>query len=225
MTPASSLLDPASNPALYTSAVLTLYVELPDTPLRASIQDQRLAHRLFETGVPLSLVETALLLGSLRRLCRPSDVRPLLRVRSLAYFQPIIEELQEHPAPHSGTGRNNQGAFRSGKRGAERLNRTPVLLAIRCEVGKVVIKGGVDHAVRPSGRASQTLQVFKIPSMHLSAGGHESPGTLIGTRHSEHLMTGVDELRHDGGTDKACSPGDKNTHAVFSLRPVRVVNP
>ena len=77
MTPASSLLDPASNPALYTSTVLTLYVDLPDTPLRASIQDQRLAQRLFETGVPLSLVETALLLGSLRRLCRPSDVRPL----------------------------------------------------------------------------------------------------------------------------------------------------
>ena len=97
MTPASSLLDPASNPALYTSAVLTLYVDLPDTPLRASVQDQRLAHRLFETGVPLSLVETALLLGSLRRLCRPSDVRPLPRVRSLAYFQPVIEELQEHP--------------------------------------------------------------------------------------------------------------------------------
>jgi hypothetical protein len=99
MTPASSLLDPASNPALYTSAVLTLYVDLPDTPLRASLQDQRLAHRLFETGVPLSLVETALLLASLRRLCRPSDVPPLPRIRSLAYFQPIIEELQEHSTP------------------------------------------------------------------------------------------------------------------------------
>jgi hypothetical protein len=97
MTQASSLLDPASNPTLYTSAVLTLFVDLPDTPLRASLQDQRLAQRLFETGVPLSLAETALLLGSLRRLCRPSDVRPLSRIRSLAYFQPVIEELQQHP--------------------------------------------------------------------------------------------------------------------------------
>jgi hypothetical protein len=99
MTPASSLLDPASNPALYTSAVLTLYVDLPDTPLRASIQDQRLAQRLFETGIPLSLVETALLLGSLRRLWRPSDVRALPRIRSFAYFQPVIQEVQEHPVP------------------------------------------------------------------------------------------------------------------------------
>jgi hypothetical protein len=98
---AASLLDPASNPALYTSAVLTLYLDLPDTPLRASIQDQRLAKRLFETGVPLSLVETALLLACLRRLCRPSEVRPLPRIRSLAYFQPVIEELLEHPV-HDG---------------------------------------------------------------------------------------------------------------------------
>jgi hypothetical protein len=97
MTPASSLLDPASNPALYISTVLTLYVDLPDTPLRASVQDQRLARRLFEMGIPLSQVETALLLGSLRRLCRPSDLRPLPRIRSLAYFQPVIEELKEDP--------------------------------------------------------------------------------------------------------------------------------
>ena len=68
--------------------------------MRASIQDQRLAHRLFETHVPLSLVETALLLASLRRLCRPSDVPPLPRIRSLAYFQPVIEELREHPIPN-----------------------------------------------------------------------------------------------------------------------------
>jgi len=99
MTPVSSLLDPASNPSLYISAVLKLYVDLPDTPLRASIQDQRLAQRLFDTGVPLSLVETAMLLGSLRRLCRPADVPPLPRIRSLAYFQPVIQELQQQPAP------------------------------------------------------------------------------------------------------------------------------
>jgi hypothetical protein len=99
MTPASSLLDPASNPALYTSTVLTLYVDLPDTPLRASLPDQRLAQHLFQTGIPLALIETALLLGSLRRLCRPTHVPPLPRIRSLAYFQPVIQELQDHPVP------------------------------------------------------------------------------------------------------------------------------
>src|SRR5215472_5138238 len=101
MTPVSDLLNPESNSEIYTATVLNLYVDLPDTPLRASIQDQRRAQRLFETGVPISLVEAALLLASLRRLCRPPDVPPLPRVRSLAYFQPVIEELQAHPVPDS----------------------------------------------------------------------------------------------------------------------------
>ena len=99
MTPIADLLNPESNSALYTARVLNLYVDLPDTPLRATLQDQRLVQRLFETRVPLSVVEAALLLASLRRLCRPADVPPLPRVRSLAYFQPVIEELQVNPIP------------------------------------------------------------------------------------------------------------------------------
>jgi len=99
MTPLANLLNPESNSALYTTTVLNLYVDLPDTPLRTSVQDQQLAQRWFVTGVPLSVVEAALLLASLRRLCRPADVPPLPRVRSLAYFQPVIEELQANPIP------------------------------------------------------------------------------------------------------------------------------
>ena len=97
MTPASSLLDPVSNPAVYVASVLTLYVDLPDTALRASTQDQRQAHRWFDRGVPLPIIETALLLASLRRLTRPADAPPLPRIRSLAYFQPVVEELLENP--------------------------------------------------------------------------------------------------------------------------------
>lgn len=99
MTSAASLLDPASNPALYVSTVLTFYVDLPDTPLRANAQDQRMAGQWFDRRIDLSVVETALLLGSLRRLIRPPDVPPLTRIRSLAYFQPVIDELRENPVP------------------------------------------------------------------------------------------------------------------------------
>jgi hypothetical protein len=99
MTPVSSILDPNSDPALYVAAVLTLYVDLPNTPLRASVPDQRQARIWFDRGIPLEAVETALLLASLRRTLRPTDMPPLPRIRSLAYFQPVIEELQEHPAP------------------------------------------------------------------------------------------------------------------------------
>ena len=99
MTSASSILEPHSDPALYVAAVLTLYVDLPDTPLRASVLDQRQARIWFDRGVPLEVVQTALLLACLRRMVRPTDVPPLPRIRSLAYFQPVIEELQQHPAP------------------------------------------------------------------------------------------------------------------------------
>jgi hypothetical protein len=88
----------AGEPA-YVAAVLILYTDLPDTPLRPSPQDQALARRLHDQGVPLSLVESALLLASLRRLIRPSGVPPLPRIRSLAYFQPVIAELQQQPLP------------------------------------------------------------------------------------------------------------------------------
>lgn len=101
MTSSASILDPASNPAMYVSAVLTLYVDLPDTPLRANTQDQRQARSWFNRSVPLSVVETALLLASLRRLVRPIELPRLPRIRSLAYFQPVVEELLENPAPES----------------------------------------------------------------------------------------------------------------------------
>ena len=74
-------------------------MELPDTPLRASIQDQWQARRLHDRGIPLRLVETAFLLASLRRLVRPADVPPLPPIRSLAYFLPVIHELLSHPLP------------------------------------------------------------------------------------------------------------------------------
>lgn len=88
-----------SDPASYVAAVLILYVDLPETPLRASVQDQWQARRLHDRGIPLRLVESALLLGSLRRLTRPTDLPPLTPIRSLAYFQPVIDELLTHPAP------------------------------------------------------------------------------------------------------------------------------
>src|SRR5207237_943506 len=94
MTPVGSLLQPDSNPAMYVSSVLTLYVDLPDTALRASASDQWLARRLYDEGVPLHMVETALMLGSLRRLSRPADAPQLSPIRSLAYFRPVIDELR-----------------------------------------------------------------------------------------------------------------------------------
>ena len=86
--------DPA---AAYITQVLLLYLQLPETPLRASVQDRARARHWQDQQIPLSLVESALLLASLRRLLRSADALPLQPIRSLAYFQPIIDELIAHP--------------------------------------------------------------------------------------------------------------------------------
>ena len=87
--------------APYITSVVTLYLQMPDTPLRVSVSDQWLARHFLQDGVPLETVETALLLGSLRRLIRPAEAPRLSPIRSLAYFRPLIEELCEHPAPEN----------------------------------------------------------------------------------------------------------------------------
>jgi hypothetical protein len=86
-----------SDPSGYVAAVLALYVDMPETPLRAGVSDHWLARRFHDDGVPLRVVETALLLASLRRLIRPPDLPPLPPVRSLAYFRGVVDELQSNP--------------------------------------------------------------------------------------------------------------------------------
>ncbi len=83
----------------YVAAVLARYVDLPDTPHRASAYDRAVARAFFEQGVPLDTVESALLLGSLRRRNRPAGALPLPPVRSLAYFSSVIEEILQQPLP------------------------------------------------------------------------------------------------------------------------------
>lgn len=85
--------------AAFVAALLTLYADLPDTPLRPSPADQTLARRLFADATPLPLIESALLLGTLRRLIRPQRLPPLPKIRSLAYFLPVVQELQIQPLP------------------------------------------------------------------------------------------------------------------------------
>lgn len=81
----------------YVAAVLALYLQLPETPLYANSNDRRTAAALRARGVKLSVVESAFVLASVRRLQRAPDKPPLAPIRSLAYFLPVIEELLDNP--------------------------------------------------------------------------------------------------------------------------------
>jgi hypothetical protein len=92
---------PSFDATAYVADVLLLYVELPETPLRASPQDQQRVRRWQDLGIPRQFVESAFLLASLRRLLRPADAPPLSPIRSLAYFQPVLDELIANPPPEN----------------------------------------------------------------------------------------------------------------------------
>ena len=96
-----SLTTPENSPDVFVLAVLELYSQLPDTPDNASPADEACVRRFYQRRIPFGVVEAALLLGSLRRRCRPPDAPPLAGIRSLAYFQPIVEELLHTPVSDS----------------------------------------------------------------------------------------------------------------------------
>jgi hypothetical protein len=85
----------------FVTEVLTLYLQLPETPIRTSPNDRKSAIELHKHGVNLSTIESAFLLGSVRRLARSPEMPPLSPIRSLAYFLPVIQELLDNPVPDS----------------------------------------------------------------------------------------------------------------------------
>jgi hypothetical protein len=84
-----------SNREEYVRKVLDAYRQTPGTTGSVRRQDRLLAAHLHDRAVPLKTVENALILAAARRLLRPADATPLATVRSLAYFQPVIDEVQE----------------------------------------------------------------------------------------------------------------------------------
>jgi hypothetical protein len=80
----------------YVRRVLGAYRTTPGTIGRTRPADRRLSEALYRQGVPLEVVESALLLATARRLI-PHLTNPPPPVRSLHYFLPVITELRAHP--------------------------------------------------------------------------------------------------------------------------------
>jgi hypothetical protein len=78
----------------YIHRVLEAYRKTPGTMGTIRRPDRLLAAQLFQRGVSVSVIENAFVLAATRRLMRPADVQPLATIRSLAYFLPVIEEVQ-----------------------------------------------------------------------------------------------------------------------------------
>ena len=77
----------------YVRRVLDAYRATPGTCGAIRKPDRAFALQLHARGVPLAVVENALVLACARRLLRPADAPPLGVIRSLAYFAPVIDEV------------------------------------------------------------------------------------------------------------------------------------
>jgi hypothetical protein len=84
----------------YIRQVLDAYRKTQGTMGTVRRPDRLLAAQLHQRGVPLAVIENALVLAAARRLIRPAGSPALDTIRSLAYFLPAIEEvlnLRVHP--------------------------------------------------------------------------------------------------------------------------------
>lgn len=81
----------------YIRAVLARYRATPTVLGHVRRADRTLAASLYDRGVPLYLVENALLVAAARRVLNSAFQTPLPPIRSLAYVLPVIAELHHRP--------------------------------------------------------------------------------------------------------------------------------
>ena len=81
-------------PSFYVRSVLTLYQQLPHTPKRPRPDDRFVVARLERQKFPLIRVQAALVLGTARRIFSSEDAAPLMPIRSIRFFLPILDELK-----------------------------------------------------------------------------------------------------------------------------------
>lgn len=77
----------------YVDAVVTNYVRLPGTPMRASRGDRHFAALLHDNRVPLRVVYAAFVLAITRREIRSASLPRLPAIRTLRFFQGAIDEV------------------------------------------------------------------------------------------------------------------------------------
>ena len=81
----------------FVASVPSLYLHLPQTPVRTSRTDRQLAAQWYRQGLTWEVLESATLLATARRSLRDPALPPLPPIRSLHYFVPLLEEVLATP--------------------------------------------------------------------------------------------------------------------------------
>lgn len=126
--------------------------------------------------------------------------------------RPILGEPEQ-------AGGDDERPVGTGEGVAEGLDGTAIRVGGALEVaaeGDVVLEREVDHAVRRGSRVPQAVEVVDRAALHLDA--RRGEGCRCGVRTSEpnDLVTCVEELGNDSGSDPAGRAGDEDTHEKTS---------
>ena len=81
----------------YIEQILKSYLDCPDTPRKARQRDWAIATTFYNQHIDPATVAHAIRLATLRRHRRDPQYEPLEPIRSLAYFRPLVELLQQQP--------------------------------------------------------------------------------------------------------------------------------
>ena len=91
------IFDPDLGREQYVQLLLDAYRQTPTTAGRVRPADRRLAVKLFDRGVPLTMIQAAFSLAAARRIFRDPKAAPLHPIRSLHYFLPVLDEIRCEP--------------------------------------------------------------------------------------------------------------------------------
>jgi len=83
----------------YVAAVRDSFLAIECGSGRFNISDEKTAAELEKRGIPLNLVQDAILVGTCRKYVSWLNNGPSEPIASLAYFAPVITEIQEQPLP------------------------------------------------------------------------------------------------------------------------------
>lgn len=87
--------EPSRDEESYLEAVGKMFLSQPCVRAAYSAADRRLARSWFDAGVSLTLIEQALLLGCDRKYVSWLNGQPSEPIGSLAYFEPLLEEISK----------------------------------------------------------------------------------------------------------------------------------
>jgi hypothetical protein len=118
---------------------------------------------------------------------------------------------------HARSGRDDQRTVGPLECGAQRLDRVPVLVAIRHEVREIMVEGGVDDGVCLRRSGAKAVRILQRAPVHLCAGRHQRSGAGVGSGQADHLMPGIEQFGQNMRADKACRTREKYAHGKLRL--------